>query len=56
MTAARQNLTNFLCYYDRTIKISERIITDLAKDALVAIHEQALVQIVCHPTFGLPMS
>jgi hypothetical protein len=56
MTATRQNLTNFIRYDNRTNKISERIITDLAKDALVAIHEQALVQIVCHPTFGLPMS
>jgi hypothetical protein len=41
MTATQQNRTNFLCYERRTIKVSVRIITDLAKDAFFAIHERA---------------
>jgi hypothetical protein len=45
MTATRQNLTNLLCYDERTIKIGERIITDLAKDALVAIHEHDVLRL-----------
>jgi hypothetical protein len=40
MTATLQNLTNLLCYAEEILKISERIIMDLAKDAFFAIHEQ----------------
>lgn len=40
MTAAQQNLTNLLRYAEEILKISERIISDLAKDAFLAIHEQ----------------
>jgi hypothetical protein len=40
MTATQQNLTNLLRYAEEILKISERIISDLAKDAFLAIHEQ----------------
>ena len=40
MTATQQNLTNLLRYAEEILKISERIISDLAKDAVLTIHEQ----------------
>ena len=44
MTATQQNLTNLLCYAEEILKISERIITDLAKGAFFAIHEQDVLR------------
>ena len=40
MTATQQNLTNLLHYAEEILKIGERVISDLAKDAALAIHEQ----------------
>jgi very-short-patch-repair endonuclease len=38
-TAAQQNLTNLLRYAEEILKISERTISDLAKDSFLTIHE-----------------
>jgi hypothetical protein len=42
MTAnvTQQNLTNLLRYAEEILKITERVITDLAKDSFLTIHEQ----------------
>ena len=40
MTATQQNLTNLLRYAEEILKISERIVADLAKDAFLTVHEQ----------------
>ena len=45
MTATQQNLTNLLCYAEEILKISGRIIADLAKDAFFAIHEQDVLRL-----------
>jgi hypothetical protein len=42
MTAARQNLSNLLRYAEEILKISERVISDLARDAFLVVHEQDL--------------
>lgn len=42
MTAAQQNLSNLLRYAEQILKINERIISDLAKDAFLVIHEHDL--------------
>ena len=39
-TASQQNLTNLLRYAEEILKISERVISDLAKDSFLTIHEQ----------------
>lgn len=43
MTAIQQNLTDLLRYAEEILKISERVISDLAKDAFLAIHEQDIL-------------
>jgi hypothetical protein len=40
MTATQQNLTNLLHYAEEILKIGERVISDLAKDAALTVHEQ----------------
>jgi hypothetical protein len=45
MTATQQNLTNLLCYAEEILKISGRIIANLAKDASFAIHEQDVLRL-----------
>jgi hypothetical protein len=40
MTANQQNLTNLLRYAEEILKISERVISNLATDAVQAIQEQ----------------
>ena len=42
MTATQQNLSNLLRYAEEVLKISERVISDLAKDSVLVIHEQDL--------------
>jgi hypothetical protein len=39
-TVTQQNLTNLLRYAEEILKISERVIADLAKDSFLTIHEQ----------------
>ena len=42
-TVTQQNLTNLLRYAEEIIKISERVIADLANDSFLTIHEQDLL-------------
>jgi len=39
-TVTQQNLTNLLRYAEEILKISERVIADLAKDSFLTIQEQ----------------
>ena len=42
-TTTQQNITNLLRYAEEILKISERTISDLAKDAVLAVYEQDVV-------------
>ena len=42
-TVTQQNLTNLLRYAEEILKISERVIADLAKNSFLTIHEQDLL-------------
>jgi hypothetical protein len=42
-TVTQQNLTNLLRYAEGILKISERVIADLAKDSFLTLHEQDLL-------------
>jgi hypothetical protein len=39
-SVAQQNLTNLLRYAEEILKVSERVIADLAKDSFLTVHEQ----------------
>lgn len=44
-TVTQQNLTNLLCYAEEILKISERVISDLAKDSFLTIHEHDVLDL-----------